>query len=440
MGRELKRFGLFSLLIGIVLAPSLCIAEPPSRRPRLRLEEAIELALKHHPTLTQAEATKAAANARTQSARAPALPQLNAQGQYQRTTDNTVPRRPTVADPSWDGSTFNRFSIGASASQLIYDFGQTTGRWDAAAANEEAAKSNEQALRTQLITMVRRAYFQARAQEDLTAVAQETMVNQEKHAQQIERLVQEGIRPEIDRLSAQTNVANARVQWITTQNAYELACTTFTQSLGLPATPGYAPGNDDLAPLDAENAGIAALVEKALAQRSELVTLAKQRQAQEAILQATSGAMGPSLVAQANISAGGAELSHLVPNGWLGALISWPIFQGGETTAQVREARANLQVLRAQEDTFRLQVRVEVEQATLNLQAARAVLEASHTALVSAQKQLQLAESRYSAGLGNVIELDDAQVRATQAAAQNVNARYALASARATLRGALGIP
>jgi outer membrane protein len=442
MGREWIRFGHTTLLVGIALAPALCFADPPSNqtRPRLRLDEAIGLALKHHPTLFQAEATKDAANARTESARAPALPQVTAQGQYQRTTDNTVPRRPTAADPSWNGNTFNRFSLGASASQLIYDFGQTTGRWDAAAANEEAAKSNEQALRTQLVTTVRRTYFQAKAQEDLTAVAEDTLINQEKHAQQIERLVQVGMRPEIDRLSAETNVANARVQWITAQNAYELACTTFTQSLGLPATPGYAPGNDDLPPLAEEKAAVSALIEKALAQRNELVTFAKQRKSLEATLQASEGAMRPSLVAQANVSAGGAELGHLVPNGWLGALINWPIFQGGESTAHVREARANLQILRAQEDTFRLQVRIEVEQAALNLQAARSVLEASHTALFSAQKQLQLAESRYTAGLGSVIELDDAQVRTTQAAAQNVNARYALASARATLRGALGIP
>jgi hypothetical protein len=40
--------------------------------------------------------------------------------------------------------------------------------------------------------------------------------------------------------------------------------------------------------------------------------------------------------------------------------------------------------------------------------------------------------------MGSVIELGDSQVVATQAAAQEVNARYTLASARAALLGALG--
>jgi len=59
-------------------------------------------------------------------------------------------------------------------------------------------------------------------------------------------------------------------------------------------------------------------------------------------------------------------------------------------------------------------------------------------ALEGARKQLQLAEGRYAAGMGSVIELSDAQVTRTMAAAQEVNARFALASSRAALWGALG--
>jgi outer membrane protein len=59
-------------------------------------------------------------------------------------------------------------------------------------------------------------------------------------------------------------------------------------------------------------------------------------------------------------------------------------------------------------------------------------------ALENAKRQLQLAESRYAAGMGGVIELSDAQVTQTQTAAQEIGARFSLASARAALWGALG--
>ncbi len=428
---------LLAFLFAVVTPTRLARAQ--EQRTRLGLDEAVELALRNHPALQQARASVAVAEARTTQARAPYLPQITATGQVQRTTDNTVPRRPG-GGADWDGTTFNRFTFGGTASQLVYDFGQTSGRWSAAASNEAAAQSTADAQRTQIITTVRRTYFAARAQEDLAAVARATLENQEKHLQQSLRLVEQGLRPEIDRLSNETNVANARVQLIAAENAFNLACTLFTQALGLPATPGYAPSNDDFPPLAEEALGTPALVEQALSGRRELAAFAQQRQVQEALVSAARGGLGPSLYAQANVSAGGAELGHLVPNWGLGALLNWPLFQGGATTGQVREARANLDLLRAQEDAFRLGVRVEVEQAALNVRAARATLEAAQVALASARKQLQLAESRYAAGLGSVIELGDSQVQATQAAAQEVNARYALASARATLRGALGAP
>jgi outer membrane protein len=122
----------------------------------------------------------------------------------------------------------------------------------------------------------------------------------------------------------------------------------------------------------------------------------------------------------------------------VGALLTWPIFQGGLTKGQVAEAQANLHAINAQEDTFRLQVRIDVEQAALAVRAARATLGAALLARENAQKQLQLAEARYAAGMGSVIELSDAQVTRTTAAAQEVGARFSLASSRAALWGALG--
>ena len=55
-----------------------------------------------------------------------------------------------------------------------------------------------------------------------------------------------------------------------------------------------------------------------------------------------------------------------------------------------------------------------------------------------AERQLALATGRYEAGVGNIIELGDAQVSATQARAQRVQAEYNLALARAGLRLQLG--
>jgi len=71
---------------------------------------------------------------------------------------------------------------------------------------------------------------------------------------------------------------------------------------------------------------------------------------------------------------------------------------------------------------------------------ARASLVAAEEAATAAGERLRLAEGRYETGAGNAIELGDAQLGFTAGEAQQVQAAYNLASARARLLAALGRP
>lgn len=417
-------------------------AEDATSSPRVySLAEATTEALRLHPTIRQARASVGVAEARVEEARAPQLPQVTATALAEKTTGNFAPRpgaTPITGGGTWNGSLYNYYSAGVTATQLIWDFGQTPERWRAAGINREASEFSAQAAETQVVSTVRQAYFQARAQKDLVTVAADAVANQEKHVAQTEGLVGQGLRPEIDRARARTDLANARVQLVSARNADANAHAVLAEAIGLPAGQAVEVGNDELGPLPEEDAPLTKLVDTALQDRPEIASFQRQRQAQEALIRAARGGYGPTLAAQAGASAAGIELNNLVPNWYVEGLLTWPLFQGGLTHGQVREAEATLGVLVAQEDSFRLGVRVNVEQAALAVQGAKANLSASHEALTNAREQLRLAEGRYAAGLGSAIELGDAQVAATQAAAQEVGNRYALATARATLAGALG--
>src|SRR5206468_6089336 len=101
--------------------------------------------------------------------------------------------------------------------------------------------------------------------------------------------------------------------------------------------------------------------------------------------------------------------------------------------AQVRQARGQVQQAQAQLETQRQQVRLDVEQARLGIRAARGAIAAAEDALVNTRDRLRLAEGRYATGVGSIIELGDAQLAATSAAAQKVQAEYQLSTARAQL-------
>jgi outer membrane protein len=428
------------------LAGAMLATDPQGSSTKLlSLAQAEETALRHQPTLEQALGQVEAAEGRLEQARAGYLPQINGSAQYQRTTANFAPRPGFVQQgvntpPSggWSAQTYNFYTFSATATQLIFDFGLTSNRWRAAASSRDAASWNRRVIENQTLLAVRRAFFTGRAQRDLVAVADDGVRNQEKHLEQSVALVKAGIRPDIDTATVRTALANARVQLVNAQNNYAVAQAQLAQAMGIELTGMFTLADDDMVVVSGEDGGPGSLTGRALEARPELANLASQVHAQALTVDALRGGYGPSLGAIANAQETGSSFDRLVPNWYVGLTLTWAILQGGYTHGQVREAKGNLMGLSGQAAAQRLQVEVDVEQGRLAVQAAKATITAAEEALVNAKDQLSLAEARYKQGLGSVIELDDAQVAYTTAAAQQVQAKYGLAAARAQLLAALG--
>ncbi len=417
---------------------------PPKVRP-LTLSAAIAQALKTQPTMRQAKAQTSAAEGRVEQARAGYLPQVTGTAAYQRTTGNfvvrpgSVPSNVSVATSYTLNPTYNYYTASLSASQLIYDFGQTSERWSAASSAVSASAASEEAIRLQTIMNVQSAFFQAWAQHALVGVAQETLADQVRHLEQVDASVKVGVQPEIALATARASVANAKLQVIAAQNAYEIAKDQLNAAIGVMRDTNYEVADEEAPQIDAEDGPVEPLVTRALESRPDITALERQRDAQTKTIRSLRGAYGPSLVASANGTEAGIHLSNMVPNWNIGVTLTWPILQGGLTNGQIREAEANLEVIDAQLASLRLQIRTQVDQARLAVRAAKSSIGAADEALANARLQLKLAEGRYSAGVGSIIELTDAQVAYTSARAQVVQAHFSLSNSRAQLVIALGI-
>ncbi len=417
---------------------------PPVAAPSrvLTLAEALRSALAKQPQLLQAQAGTRAAAARADESRAPLLPQLSGSASYERTTSNFAARPgstpSTGAAPSSTWKTTNYYSFNGTLSQLIYDFGQTSGRWRAAQASAAAQRDTESYTAVQVTLGVESAYFTARAGKDLVGVARDNLANQDAHLRQTEGFVRAGTRPEIDLAQARTDRANALVQLINAENTYQTEKAQLNQAMGVEGPTDYDVANDTLPPVEGEDLTIDPLLAEALRHRPDVTSLEEQARAQELTLGAVKGAYWPALGVSTGLSDAGVALDSTAWNWNATATLTWNIFQGGLTRAQTQEARANLDGVQAQAAALRQQVRVDVEQARLAVRASRQTLAAAEEALVNARERLRLAEGRYRAGAGSAIELGDAQVALTTAAAQRVQAEYNLSTSRAQLLRALG--
>ncbi|WP_394839318.1 TolC family protein [Pendulispora rubella] len=427
-----------AVLLPLLFAQAVSAVPPPRI---LTLREALDTATTNQPLMRRARATTAVSKARVEQARSGYLPQLTGTASYQRRTGNSAPTPGGAAGAqsniSWT-DTYNSFNFGLQATQLIYDFGQTNGKWHAADVNVEVSQASERTTRIATVVNVKSAYYLVRANKALIKVQEETLANLDRHVQQSQAFVQVGTRPEIDVVQSRTQYANGRVGLITAQNNYEIAKADLNQRMGVVADTNFEVGEEDVGPLQDEDMPVDALIRKAIAQRPELAGLAKQKEAQEISIRATKGAYGPTLNATAGLTAVGTELGSLGPNWSVGAALNWPILSGWQTHGAVHEAEASLNDIAAQVDQQQLQVSFDVQQAWLQVKANREAIDAAKEALTNAREQLRLAEGRYQAGTGNIIELNDAQVAATTAAAQVIQADYNLATARAQLLAAMG--
>lgn len=156
------------------------------------------------------------------------------------------------------------------------------------------------------------------------------------------------------------------------------------------------------------------------------------------MLQSTRGEYFPTLGVQFSGTLASRDLPTIVPNLSGGLNLAWPIYEGGATRARQREGEATLRQLEAQRDELTLQVRFELQQALLDVSATKESVDVAAEATEAARERLRLAEGRYRAGSGSALELSDAQLAATQAAGQEVQAKFNLSTARAALVAALG--
>lgn len=404
----------------------------------LTLDEAVKTAQEHQPQLRQAQASTSAARARVDESRSGMLPQVNVTSVYGRSVSNTGAVAGVSGSTTGGFGTAGRFTLGASASQLLLDFGATSNRWRASKQSAEAQAANEVEVLQQVLLNVRSAYFNVLSQQALVKVARETLASEDARLQQVSAFVEVGTSPEIDLLTERTARANAQVQLVRQQGLYVTAKAQLNQAMGVEGPTDYSVQDVAVPSVQGEDEALEALVDRALKARPDLAASERQIEAQLYSLAATRGGYWPRFTATVSSTNVGPDPTQLTWNlsGQLG--LNWAIYEGGLTQAQVREQRALVNNLQAQRDTLRQQVRLQVEQAQQGVVTSREALTAAQDANVSAQAQLRLAQGRYQTGVGNIIELTQAQVAATNAAAQQVQAVYSLASARAQLIQALG--
>jgi len=395
---------------------------------KLGLDEAVAIALAGQPQIQARLFDYAAARHRVTQALAPMLPQLTAGVTATRSQQTTLSTSSTtgLTLPVQINRDLNQTLFAQVAlSQLLFDFGKTLAATDAARKLATVALESVE-LQRQLISLaVKEAYTNINFSQRLITVAQAQFDRAQLNLRSARGFYEVGTRPKSDVVRAEVDVANARLDLIRGRNAERLARVALNTAMGIDVdTPTQVQENLIYEPVQFDRPQLRA---EALRQRPEHRQAKLQVDVTEAQERLAFRNFLPNLF---GTGAYGGTRSELNPFWSLGLSLTWTIFDGGNLVGKYQESRANLDAAQARVKASELDIIQNVEQAEIVAEEGQERIQAAQAAVASAEENFRLAQGRFDAGVGTILELTDAQLALTQS--QQVEAQ-ALADFRIAL-------
>lgn len=387
----------------------------------LTLAEATALALRQQPTIRSVQGSLTAAQARVPQARSSYYPRIDLQtGVQESEFKSSTTNRRTRSD-----STFATL-LGR---QLIYDFGKTAALVDEAQAGTQVAINEVERVRDLVVQNVRQAYFNFLQAQRLVGVADAALARSELNLRSAQGFFDVGTKPKSDVTKAEVEVANARVDVIRARNLVRFTESSLANALGLEATTRIE--IEDTLTYEPVALDEAQLLAEALGNRPELPQAKARLDAARAQLAGARAGYLPDLTVSgtagmasndAVVSTDGVSGASFANTWSISGQLTWNLFQGFFTQSRVKETQALVETAQANYETVDLQVRLEVEQAYIAVVEAAERIGATEKAIESARENLRLAQGRYDAGVGTILDLTDAQLSLSNAEADNVRA------------------
>ncbi|MDE7064772.1 MAG: TolC family protein [Desulfovibrionaceae bacterium] len=253
-----------------------------------------------------------------------------------------------------------------------------------------------------------------------------------------------GLRPRLDVLQAEVDVANAEKLLIQAENTRDTNMARLNTLLGLPVTvaPRYV-GELRHVPF---SRGLEACLEAAYRNRPDLYMAAKAVAIAEKDRKIVQSDYYPQISAYYNISNYGntPDMQLAGENGgrgtqWeIGAQATWNVFAWGTTYYADRQAGFNVTRVKYEETNLKLEVGYDIKSRLLAVLEAEKRISVAQKGLEQAQEAYNVAQARYQAQVGTNFDVLDASSKLTAAEASLTGAKADYLTALAQLYVAMG--
>ena len=365
----------------------------------------------------------------------------------------------------------NEFRTGLQLTQTLYS-GQAFSAIQGAAQFKSVRRLARNRQVQEVAGEVFAAFYRALLAQEQARVVKQRVARSEETLQEISTRVAQGVTPKFQRLSAEVELSNAETELIQAQNQAASAVDNLALTLGLSGDAQVRlDGALDASSLDLyQEISTTRAVETAIQNRADLEQARLRIELEDIQRQTTRAQYFPRVEAVANFAYTGRvpddrtqvlttdpddptnpfffdertpgffDTSFWDPSLSVGLRVSWNLFNGFQTSAQMQQREIAIQRAEVQRDQLRRQVETEVRQAIRTLNAARQRIESQQQTVNRAELNYEHTSTRVAQGVSSPLELREASDQLDQSRLNYLQAVYDYLVARSDLETALGVP
>ncbi|WP_152560003.1 TolC family protein [Hymenobacter sp. IS2118] len=402
----------------------------------LTLDGTLRSVLDANPAVTSLDEIANAASGRLAQSRTGLFPQITGTATYTRI--DPVVKIPLGAEP-FQIAPNNNYDAHITAQYLLLDFGKSDATVKLAESQVQTARDNVSVTKRDLAFNAAQVYYNILFMRESIRVQDAQIASLQAHRDEMQKRVEGGVSTRFDVTTTDVRITQAQNTRIDLQNQLRNQQVQLARLLHKP-TPADVPVKGRLT-FEPQAVDVNAEMAKALENRPE-IKLARDAETTATLQQRlVERSNMPSLGVGAQVGAKNGYLPNLTqirPNTVGVVQLSVPIYDGNKNKNQRVEALANARSAVARTQDTQEQIRADVRQAANNLEFSQARYANAEQQIMQATDALTRAQGRYRYGVGQNLDVLDAETQLAQARLARAQAIYNYTLGQFQLKRATG--
>lgn len=411
-------------------------AEPPGPDlSRLTLEQALALAEAGNREILKAREFHREVEGRYVEERAAALPQLSLVAQAATSRDESQSAFGGFIPPGQ-----NLYSARVELSQPLFTWGKVGAAIRAAKMGRLTADERLRISRQDVRRDVSLAFYDLLLAREQQGFALQNREQKRRHQEEAERKHAAGVATDYDVLAARVSAGNANPDVIRSENALKLARDRLRYLLAVQGEVDIR-GSLDV-PGSYVAPGFGDAIQEALERRPELKEIRYRKGIADELVTVANAEDKPRIdlagtYGYRRLEAGSAAGDGQVWNA--GIVLTFPFFDGLRTRGKVAQSVSRRNALEIDEAKLADAVALEVREAINRVEESREIMDSLAGTVTQAERLLAMAEKGYELGVKIRLEVEDAELNLLQARNSLARARRDFLAAKTELERVRGI-